>query len=549
MGLIDSIAKNYPVGSLLTLIENPETRLYSKPINALIRDEEYDRESSKKQIEYILDGQQRLTSIARVFLNAAPDGAYYFDLKTMYDDFEGGNWVIYKKGKNNTDAVRLENNQLIRADIVLDIKQSNRFVRDYFEKTTDFPECAGNDDFEHDAYAKIAEIFEVIRNYEIPVVVLEADSPLESVCRIFETINSTGTKLNTFDLAIARFFPNPDLRNLWDKSKEDFVILKDFNVEGERVLQVLALWEAKNDQQATGSFPEVTRSRLLKIEESFIKTNWNTAVKALADVYEWAKHQGAAPNRLSNKAILVAVAASNIVNEAVIRRTFSNANAVLQKWYFNKIMPPVKFTATNYRISEDFNTLCAYFEKGLPLDSKKVELSEEMLIKKIHSPTENRYKAIQCIIAITAKKDLISGETLEITELEDHHIFPRSLGKNASKEHKELLESVVNRIVISKKTNRELTNRQPSDYFSELRKTVIADKTVHEAKKRLADCCLPNNIESPNFIKQFEQSNLESFLENRAKLILKRVEEILGDSLSRIGVASTDYDDNESDQD
>ena len=210
-------------------------------------------------------------------------------------------------------------------------------------------------------------------------------------------------------------------------------------------------------------------------------------------------------------------------------------------------MPPVKFTATNYRITEDFNTLCVYFEKGLPLDFKKIELSKSMLIDDIHSPTENRYKAIQCIIAIAAKKDFISGESLGITELEDHHIFPLSLSKGQSKEYKNLLNSVVNRIVISKKTNRELTNRHPADYFRELRKTVMADKTISEAKKRLKDCCLPDNIESPDFSKQFEESNFEDFLKHRAKLILERVKEILGEHLSEETTNTHRYSEDEPD--
>ncbi len=560
LGLIDSIARDYPVGSLLTLIENPEIRFDSKSIHAMIKEEESDSENSRKQIEYILDGQQRITSIARVFLNAIPKNpkkekesyAFYFDLKSMYKDFKSGDWIVLRSNTNKTDAVRLENNQLIRADIILDSTQTNKFVREYFRKSTDpkldFPE---NEDMKEDAItdatSRINDIFHTIRDYRIHVLVLGADSPLESVCRIFETINSTGTKLNTFDLAIAKFFPDPDLRKLWDKSKEDFTILKDFNVEGERVLQVLALLEAKINPPETGGFPEVTRSRLLNTKSDFIKTHWNVAVKALVDVYQWVTDRGAAPKRLSNKAILVAMAASNIVNNAVIRRTFSNADAVLQKWYLTKIMPPVNFIATNYRISEDFNTLCGYFEKNEPLDFKKVELSKSDLIKDIHSPTENRYKAIQCIIAITAKKDFISGETLGITELEDHHIFPLSLSKGQSKEYKNLLNSIINRIVISKKTNRELTNRHPADYFRELRKTVLADKTIVEAKRRLKDCCLPDNIESPDFSKQFEDSNFESFLEHRANLILERVRDILGEHLSEEITTTHRYSEDEPD--
>ena len=54
-------------------------------------------------------------------------------------------------------------------------------------------------------------VFEAIRKFSIPFVALDNDAPLESVCRVFETINSTGTRLTTFDLAVARYYPEPDL--------------------------------------------------------------------------------------------------------------------------------------------------------------------------------------------------------------------------------------------------------------------------------------------------------------------------------------------------
>ena len=70
-----------------------------------------------------------------------------------------------------------------------------------------------------------------MRNYKVPVVMLERDSGVESVCRVFETINSTGTRLTTFDLAVARFYPQPDLRGLWADAQEEHPILKNFGVE------------------------------------------------------------------------------------------------------------------------------------------------------------------------------------------------------------------------------------------------------------------------------------------------------------------------------
>ncbi|MEM1096838.1 MAG: DUF262 domain-containing protein, partial [Bacteroidota bacterium] len=83
--LIDSIARNYPIGSLLVLAQNPEIpKLSSRSVEAVINDQaEEDLEELGAEVFYVLDGQQRLTSMARVFLDAHPSKNHYFDLKRM----------------------------------------------------------------------------------------------------------------------------------------------------------------------------------------------------------------------------------------------------------------------------------------------------------------------------------------------------------------------------------------------------------------------------------------------------------------------------------
>lgn len=107
--LIDSIARNYPVGSLLILGKNENVPLKSRRLDATYPPkhtesdeniESFDEASSESY--YVLDGQQRLTSIARVFLDAHPNRNYYFDLKAMYRTFsnESPHWIVSRtRGK------------------------------------------------------------------------------------------------------------------------------------------------------------------------------------------------------------------------------------------------------------------------------------------------------------------------------------------------------------------------------------------------------------------------------------------------------------------
>jgi hypothetical protein len=119
--LIDSIARNYPIGSLLILGKNDAVPLKSRKLDAAYPPKDQDSEMLERFDEpgsesyYVLDGQQRLTSIARVFLDAHPNRNYYFDLKRMYEEFENENpsWIVSRRrGQRNLE--RKDNNRLIR---------------------------------------------------------------------------------------------------------------------------------------------------------------------------------------------------------------------------------------------------------------------------------------------------------------------------------------------------------------------------------------------------------------------------------------------------
>ena len=241
--LVDSIARSYPIGSLLLLEKNPELQLASRRIEAELREaDDMDTTDPSSAIDaesYILDGQQRITSLARVFMNAGIRVAYYFDLRAILEEFgsESLEWIKTRRRKTRPD--RLSRGRLLRADLALDQRKADVFVSEYIQDSGDFDDYDRNR--QREAIADINGTFEVMRNYEIPVVTLEQDQGIEAICRVFETINSTGTRLSTFDLAVARFFPDPDLRELWEQTLADYPILRQFGVSGERVLQVLYL--------------------------------------------------------------------------------------------------------------------------------------------------------------------------------------------------------------------------------------------------------------------------------------------------------------------
>lgn len=533
--LVDSIARSYPVGSLLLLEKNPELQLASRRIEAELREaDDLDAADPSAGIDadsYILDGQQRITSLARVFMNAGLKVAYYFDLKAILEEFgsESLEWIRTRRRKTRPD--RLEGNRLLRADIVLDQKKASVYVTEYIENSPDFADYDRHRKWE--AVADINGIFEIMRRYEIPVVTLEQNRGIEAICRVFETINSTGTRLSTFDLAVARFFPTPDLRELWEQTLADYPILRQFGVNGERVLQVLFLVIATQD----GRPAELSRGRLLALPRDRLAENWERSVRMLARTYEWARAQGArprssgGPGTLPNPIILVAIAAVKaLYSDSQDAEVFADHDFI-RRWYFSQILQKGYSTrASNYQIGRFFSALKMYVCDDVPPSVRDVADLSVDDIQRL-KPSDVRYKVLQNIFAMTVRQDLLTGDMITSeSNLDDHHIYPY----NATKKHgldKDVLNSICNRIPVLARTNRSLGEGYPHDYFGNLASKARAGGTIGDLRRRLADCMIPGDPNEPDWPNRFLIENFDDLMHERSELIRRRVKDIVGTAL------------------
>ncbi|WP_446011162.1 DUF262 domain-containing protein, partial [Candidatus Electrothrix sp.] len=176
--LVDSMARNYPMGSLLALAKNPEIPLQSRSIDAYVSQPDVNSLTSDYDLPdtdslfYVLDGQQRLTSIARVFLNGDPKRAFYFDLKEIIESFssedDNTSWIkAPRRRKENPD--RREHNRWIRADIaMLDSSKTEVYVYEYLTDSGEVPDCQNDMTRRCQVAAQIKNIFDTLKNYQIP---------------------------------------------------------------------------------------------------------------------------------------------------------------------------------------------------------------------------------------------------------------------------------------------------------------------------------------------------------------------------------------------
>lgn len=540
--LIDSIARNYPVGSLLVLGRNDDVPLKSRKLDANyppkddidMSSDSFDEPTSESY--YVLDGQQRLTSIARVFLDAHPDRNYYFDLKKMHQHFtdENPTWIVSRsRGKKNPD--RKDNNRLVRTDMAFDQAKCDVYISEYIEDSGDFPDFSGDRNAARVASAKLKGIFETIRKFSIPFVALDNDAPLESVCRVFETINSTGTRLTTFDLAVARYFPKPDLKTLFEDSKDKFPILEEYEIDGERILQILSLYHLR----MINKFPEATRSELLSLESGFITNTWDSAAFHLSQAFEWVKKLGATAKTQPPHGTIVSIATALMCFPGRLDNV--NFSAALRRWYFCTTLAADPSPANNYKIGNDFRRFCAFLERNEPLQFPRVHFDAHDLIG-IRHVTDSRYKAIQALMRTTVKDDLLTGNPLD-GDLEDHHIFPYCLTKSGLSSRK--LNSIVNKIIVAKSTNRNISNSNPDKYLVNLANDHINQGVDGDLSRRFKNSFIPYLPTDQNLREKLSKDNYDTFLLDRAELLLSRIREVVGESWQEPTTGDVNLEDDE----
>lgn len=195
--LLDSIYKGYPIGSLL--IWNSSQKLTSeRSISGL---KVNNNENSSFPTNYLLDGQQRLTTLCgSLFWDGVDDTSIW----NIHFDLEKEEFV-YPKDKN----------------------QIHNFPLNKLIKTSDFiKQCMK---FEHlpqrEEFFRVSErLLKSLKDYKIAVVKI-GDMTIDEVAPIFERINSTGRKLTMVDLMMAAtwsdgFDLNSEIKKIKDKCSE-----------------------------------------------------------------------------------------------------------------------------------------------------------------------------------------------------------------------------------------------------------------------------------------------------------------------------------------
>jgi hypothetical protein len=485
--LLDSIVKNYPVGSILLWSTSERLKHTRNIAGYKIPDNDLEY-----PVNYVLDGQQRLSSVYATFsdktVQEASSADYNPDLNIfeIYYDFKADKFSPVGEIDPSSDHVMYLRNFLSAASLIQALTALNS------------------------AYHRAAQtLFSKLINYELPVVTIKNRDKAE-VGMIFERINSTGTKLTTLDLMIA-----------WTWT-DDFHLL-------ESIKELLSELEEKNFSDITSNIllqsvsaviqNDTTTQGILELSGEQVRDCWSKFTESMRKTIDFlsthirCSHQDFLPYQQQVVSICKFFSISG--------RETSDQLKALEKWFWKTSFSNRYSTGqTTAKMNADIETIIEIRKNNFAaINSVKTTVTEAEIVETKFSKANPLTRAFLLLLAQHSPKDLVKGTNIDITDAlseynrkQYHHIFPNAFLKKQGFPPSKIF-SIANFTFLPADSNKKISSKKPSDYFS----AVIPQDAFTEI--------LNSNL-IPVKRELYEKDNYNDFLAKRAEKILHEIEKL-----------------------
>lgn len=254
--LLDSIVKGYPIGTFI-LWKTNQRMADVKEVGSI----SLPPTSDDRQVEYVLDGQQRMTSLFAAYRGARiprSGSKKITDFAEIYVNLdptlpEDAQIVVHELPENAGKCVPLKDVLALNRDV------EKRLVAEL-----------GLSDDDLDVADKFKQAF---ATYDFSLVTLTRED-IDSAIEVFTRINTGGSVLTLFEIMVAKTYDEDkkfDMQVEWNKVQTDLEEVGYDGVSPSTVLQLLALVLAG----------EAKRSTILGLEKIKVIDIWPKAVGAI----------------------------------------------------------------------------------------------------------------------------------------------------------------------------------------------------------------------------------------------------------------------------
>jgi hypothetical protein len=499
--LIRSIFLDYYIGSLLLWKGKPEN------FHALSCEPIYGYAGNAKPESIVLDGQQRLTAMYYAFI--APDTPLprrsnryvYFVRVDQFMDEKFDEAFAYEWSRGWANAVSDPKAQYEGHIFPLSVVGQSgwalaNWVQGYERFWTDKATAAkaaadqhalmAAERFVENAVAFGEHLKGITEQYQVAYIELDQELQVDKVCDIFTQVNSKGIRLDVFDLVNALLKPKGlQLKHMWREAapRLDFFETERMNVY---ILQVMSILrqaycspkylyyllpgQQKKVRDADGSL----RREVLVRDISEFKARWGGAVEALQRAIDLLRHPqefGAISSQyLPYVSILPVFAALQVAARTLPAIRQLDAQRKSRHWYWASVFTNRYSGSVESTSARDYLDVRAWFDDDVAEPALIGEFRGRFKALDLRRETKRGssvYNGIFNLLVLRGARDWMAGTVPQYCDLDDHHIVPKSWGKEQGLGS--TIDSILNRTPLTADTNRKVINdRLPNEYLPEL---------------------------------------------------------------------------------
>ena len=524
--LLDSLYREYPSGTIL-IWETDE----AVPLQEFAVTQQANPYQTKR---LLLDGQQRLTSLSAV-IRGEPVSVrgrkrpieLLFNLEHPDDltivtevDEDSDEDLAEDETDSTEDELQRRFNQMTFVVTTRKLEQLPQWIKvsEVFKTDSDstFLKRAGVTDFDDSRYEKYSQRLarlRGIRKYEYRMDVLDRKLSYDEVTEIFVRVNSLGAKLRSSDLALAQITAK------WRNSLKVFqgfqrkCVVQGFDLDLSILLKALVAFATGQSRfQTVGS-----------LTQEQLKDGWEKSCRGIEFALNFLKANTSidSPALLSSPFIIIALAYHGH------RRGYQIPSGEADRLRYWTLVANAKARYSRGSSETILDQDLVLLRQGGGAN-ELVDRLRRQVGKLDVSPGELEgrnqrsalFKTMFLAFCKAGAKDWRSNLSIALDhsgathKLQFHHIFPKALLTRKTGIIGRQADDIANLCFISGKTNRQISDKAPVEYFP----TLIGNAGAGAFQAQ----CIPTSSEFLGL------SNYKAFLELRRGSIAKRLNEFLG---------------------
>lgn len=438
--LIDSILKGYPIGTFI-LWKTHERLRSVRNIGGL----DIPETPSGDSVYYVLDGQQRITS--------------------LFASIKG---VLVKRDKkdDNFEEIYIDLESSDEDDIVItDITGRNE---ERIVKLTELYKGRGSlySKYNEKYHEKLDDYKDILSSYEFSVIDVN-NSSIDIATEIFTRLNVGGKSLTLFEIMVAKTYDVDREFDLSVKYEELIERLSSVNydtIPASVVLQSVAICISK----------QCTKKSILRLDKSEFIDNWDKVAEAIESAVDYFRTFFRIPvsNLLPYSSLLIPFTYYFYHHKD---KPIDIQKDYLQDYFWRASLSERFSNATEQKIANDVRGIDAILNNENPNYDFEVDIRAKSIINKGYFNTGSGYiKAILCLYAAQEPKSFVDDSIVKIDNSylkisisrNYHHFFSKAYLEKQGVDHGKI-NNVLNITLVDDFLNKRIIKaKDPAKYMS-----------------------------------------------------------------------------------